>query len=42
VTPCSAADQARIQTAIKPLTDKLLADNSAWAPALIAKVKAVQ
>ncbi|GHV25614.1 hypothetical protein AGMMS4952_03800 [Spirochaetia bacterium] len=42
VTACSTDDQARIQTAIKPLTDKLLADNAAWAPALIEKVKAVQ
>ncbi|GHT87751.1 hypothetical protein FACS1894137_15390 [Spirochaetia bacterium] len=42
VTPCGADDQARIQAAIKPLTDKLLADNAAWAPALIEKVKAVQ
>jgi TRAP-type C4-dicarboxylate transport system substrate-binding protein len=42
VTPCSAADQAQIITAIKPLTDKLLADNAAWAPALIDKVKAVK
>jgi tripartite ATP-independent transporter DctP family solute receptor len=41
VTPCSPADQARIVTMIKPLTDKLLADNSSWAPALVEKVKAV-
>ncbi|MDR2803468.1 MAG: TRAP transporter substrate-binding protein [Treponema sp.] len=41
VTPCSPADQARIITMIKPLTDKLLADNSDWAPELIEKVKAV-
>jgi tripartite ATP-independent transporter DctP family solute receptor len=41
VTPCSAEDQERIITMIKPLTDKLLADNASWAPALIEKVKAV-
>jgi len=42
VTPCGADDQAKIIQAIKPLTDKLLSDNAAWAPALIEKVKAVK
>jgi tripartite ATP-independent transporter DctP family solute receptor len=41
VTPCTPDDQARIITMIKPLTDKLLADNASWAPDLIKKVKAV-
>jgi tripartite ATP-independent transporter DctP family solute receptor len=41
VTPCTAADQALIISMIKPLTDKLLADNASWAPELIEKVKAV-
>jgi tripartite ATP-independent transporter DctP family solute receptor len=41
VTACSPEDQAQIIAAIQPLTDKLLADNASWAPALIAKVKAV-
>ncbi|GAB6391175.1 MAG: DctP family TRAP transporter solute-binding subunit [Treponematales bacterium] len=42
VTPCSTSDQAKIQAAIKPLVDKLLSDNAAWAPALIQKVQAVR
>ena len=42
VTACSAADQQRIITMIKPLTDQLLRDNASWAPALIEKVKVVQ
>ncbi|MDR1363409.1 MAG: TRAP transporter substrate-binding protein [Spirochaetaceae bacterium] len=42
VTPCTTADQERIITMIKPLTDKLLSDNASWAPALIEKVKAVK
>jgi tripartite ATP-independent transporter DctP family solute receptor len=41
ITPCTGADQERIITMIKPLTDKLLADNASWAPSLIEKVNAV-
>jgi tripartite ATP-independent transporter DctP family solute receptor len=40
VTACGPEDQAQIITAIQPLTDKLLADNASWAPALIEKVRA--
>jgi tripartite ATP-independent transporter DctP family solute receptor len=42
VTLCTLADQERIIAMIKPLTDKLLADNASWAPPLIEKVKAVK
>jgi tripartite ATP-independent transporter DctP family solute receptor len=41
VTPCTAEDQARIIAAIKPLLDKLYAENN-WAKPLTDKVKAVQ
>ncbi|MDR2450390.1 MAG: TRAP transporter substrate-binding protein [Candidatus Accumulibacter sp.] len=41
VTPCSAADQKRIIEMIKPLTDKLYAEQ-AWAKPLTDKIKAVQ
>jgi tripartite ATP-independent transporter DctP family solute receptor len=41
VTPTTAADQAAIISAIKPLTDKLLSDN-AWAKSLTDKIRAVQ
>ncbi len=37
VTPCTAADQEVIKQKIKPLTDKLLAEQT-WAPALIEKI----
>jgi tripartite ATP-independent transporter DctP family solute receptor len=40
VTACSPADQALIIQRIKPLTDKLYAENS-WAQALTDKIKAV-
>jgi tripartite ATP-independent transporter DctP family solute receptor len=42
VTPCSAADQDLIKTKIKPLTDSLMKEHAAWAPALIEKVQAVK
>ena len=41
VTPCSADDQQRIIEMIKPLTDKLYAEQ-AWAKPLTEKIKAVQ
>ncbi|GMO35264.1 MAG: TRAP transporter substrate-binding protein [Termitinemataceae bacterium] len=41
VTPCTPEDKAKIIEKIKPLTDKLLADNADWAPELISKVTAV-
>ncbi|MDR2113402.1 MAG: TRAP transporter substrate-binding protein [Candidatus Accumulibacter sp.] len=41
VTPCSAADQQIIIDKIKPLTDKLYAEQ-AWAKPLTDKIKAVQ
>jgi tripartite ATP-independent transporter DctP family solute receptor len=41
VTPCSAADQQKIIERIKPLTDKLYAEQ-AWAKPLIDKIRAVQ
>jgi tripartite ATP-independent transporter DctP family solute receptor len=41
VTPCSAADQQKIIEMIKPLTDKLYAEQ-AWAKPLIDKIRAVQ
>ncbi|WP_149554153.1 TRAP transporter substrate-binding protein [Treponema pectinovorum] len=39
ITPCTAQDQALIQEKIKPLTDKLLKEQS-WAKALTEKIKA--
>ncbi|MDR1786680.1 MAG: TRAP transporter substrate-binding protein [Spirochaetaceae bacterium] len=49
VTACDAANQAKIQAAIKPLTDKLLAgqppfaaDIASWAPATIERIKNVK
>jgi TRAP-type C4-dicarboxylate transport system substrate-binding protein len=41
ITPLSAPDQATIIEKIKPLTDKLYADNP-WAKPLTDKIKAVQ
>ncbi|MDR0577399.1 MAG: TRAP transporter substrate-binding protein [Candidatus Accumulibacter sp.] len=41
VTPCSPADQQKIIGMIKPLTDKLYAEQ-AWAKPLTDKIKAVQ
>jgi len=41
VTPCSAADQQKIIEMIKPLTDKLYAEQ-AWAKPLTEKIRAVK